>query len=542
MISLTVRTKLYVLAFVLILVSLLIGGWGLYKLKEANNAFQSVYENRIVPLEELKIIADLYAVNIVDTVHKANARSITFEEALVATKSAKEGILKTWKHYTQTELTVEEKGLVVKAEKLFVPANRLVDELLVVFESKNTERLMVIGAKELYPSIDPISSVISDLVSLQIKESKKSYDANVKQYEMTKTYSIWMLVLGIGFGVMLVTYTIYTIMSSITLLRKMMVKIADQKDFSHKIHIPQRDELRDLAESFNGLIQSVNDALAHVKQMANENVAVAEELSATSLEIGKHTEESVSQMETTMVTTKSVIDILEQSEASSDTSGQTICTITKEMNASAEHVMKVSSDLEHLVEAESNLSAQLERLHQEIDQVKNVLFVISDIADQTNLLALNAAIEAARAGEHGRGFAVVADEVRKLAENTQQSLGQSNATVTLIVESVRSSVALMQKNVKAIQELNQRTKETETMMHTSAQHVTNAYTIAQTTAQDAKKGREKASEVIGTIQTIHHHSINNARSVEEIASASEHLARLSEGLNMTLSHFKTVSA
>lgn len=539
MISLTVRTKLYVLASVLILLSLTIGVWGLYKLKEANNAFQSVYENRIVPLEELKIIADLYAVNIVDTVHKANASSITFEEALVATKSAKEGILKTWKSYTQTELTAEEKGLVSKAETLFTPANRLVDELLVVFASKNSERLRVIGAKELYPAIDPISSVIADLVSLQIRESKKSYDDNVKQYETTRTYSIGMLLFGIGFGVVLVAYTIYTVMSSITLLRKMMVKIAEQKDFSHKIHIPQHDELRDLAETFNGLIQSISDALTHVKQMANENVAVAEELSATSLEIGKHTEESVAQMEATMVTTKSVIDILGQSEASADVSGKTICTITEEMNLSATHVMNVSSDLERLVEAESTLCVQLERLYQEIDQVKNVLFVISDIAEQTNLLALNAAIEAARAGDHGRGFAVVADEVRKLAENTQHSLGESNATVAVIVESVSSSVALMHKNVKAIQELNKRTKETEVMMHSSTKHVTNAYTIAQETAHDAKEGREHASEVIANIQTIHHHSINNARSVEEIASASEHLARLSESLNMSISHFKT---
>jgi methyl-accepting chemotaxis protein len=213
--------------------------------------------------------------------------------------------------------------------------------------------------------------------------------------------------------------------------------------------------------------------------------------------------------------------------------------MTEEINSAASNVLNVSHDLEDVVVSQSDLSERLERLYQEIDQVKNVLLVINDIADQTNLLALNAAIEAARAGEHGRGFAVVADEVRKLAEHTQKSLNESNSTVQVIIQSVSTSVELMQKNAQNIKMLSGRAKETEALMRISVSNVANAKIIAERTAEDAKKGRKQASEVIERIHTIHQISTTNARSVEEIASASEHLAKLSEELSTTISQFKT---
>ena len=97
---------------------------------------------------------------------------------------------------------------------------------------------------------------------------------------------------------------------------------------------------------------------------------------------------------------------------------------------------------------EMELAHKIQQLSSDADQVKNVLTVISDIADQTNLLALNAAIEAARAGEHGRGFAVVADEVRTLAERTQKSLVEINATINVIVQAIMDSSDQMKQKLQ----------------------------------------------------------------------------------------------
>ncbi|HEX5670113.1 MAG TPA: methyl-accepting chemotaxis protein, partial [Sulfuricurvum sp.] len=180
-----------------------------------------------------------------------------------------------------------------------------------------------------------------------------------------------------------------------------------------------------------------------------------------------------------------------------------------------------------------------QQLSSEAAQVKQVLLVISDIAEQTNLLALNAAIEAARAGEHGRGFAVVADEVRKLAERTQKSLSESNATVSIIVQSVSDATDMMSKSASDIKQLGDRAQEVEGIITNSVKEITEAAATAAQTAIDAGIGSTKTREVITQMGEISSLANMNARSVEEIASAVEHMATLAENLNRTLSEFKT---
>ena len=315
--------------------------------------------------------------------------------------------------------------------------------------------------------------------------------------------------------------------------------IAQHKDLHYKIQTGDDDEIAQMMGIFNALLAQLAKAIDEAKQSAHENAAVAEELSSTSLQIGKSTENSAREIEETTQETEAVVSILEQSAKSSNQSGKVIANVSDELANASEEVLTVSDELKNVVVNQTDLSSRLEHLDQDVEQVKQVLSVIADIAEQTNLLALNAAIEAARAGEHGRGFAVVADEVRKLAERTQKSLVESNATVAVIVQSVSTASEMMRKSATEIQHLGDRAENTQTLMRKTVSNMNNAKDVALKTATDADMGREKALNVIGRIRNISTISNSNARSVEEIASAAEHLSKLSEGLSLALAQFKT---
>jgi methyl-accepting chemotaxis protein len=185
------------------------------------------------------------------------------------------------------------------------------------------------------------------------------------------------------------------------------------------------------------------------------------------------------------------------------------------------------------------MANKMDKLSKEAVEVKVILDVISNIAEQTNLLALNAAIEAARAGEHGRGFAVVADEVRNLAKNTQQSLTEINDTISEIIVSVEQASAGMNANSEEIQELANVASRVDENINKIVSIVDSATQATDKTVTDYEKTGKDIEVVVSKIQEINVISSNNARSVEEIASAAEHLNTMTENLNAQLEVFKT---
>ena len=342
--------------------------------------------------------------------------------------------------------------------------------------------------------------------------------------------------------------TLLLIIVSILLLKKMVANPIDRlganlnaitSDFTLKIPIYGKDEIAKISNDINDFIERIRVLISDTKNLSNENSSVANELSSTSLQTGKRVEESTQIVEETNQRCKSMQESMKESLSIAQAGKDDLQKASTHIKTATEAIRALSSQIVDSANVENQMASKIEQLSRDAEQVKSVLVVINDIADQTNLLALNAAIEAARAGEHGRGFAVVADEVRQLAERTQKSLTEINATINVIVQAINDSSEQMGINSKQIQELTHVASDVEKTINDMSATMNNAIAMSDKTMQDYIATGKNVNEIMDGISEINQISSENARSVEEIASAAEHLNKMTDALNTKLSVFRT---
>ena len=342
--------------------------------------------------------------------------------------------------------------------------------------------------------------------------------------------------------------TLLLIIVSIFLLKKLVANPIDRlganlnaitSDFTLKIPIYGKDEIAKISNDINNFIERIRVLISDTKNLSSENSSVANELSSTSLQTGKRVEESTQIVEETNQRCKSMQESMKESLSIAQAGKDDLQKASTHIKTATEAIRALSSQIVDSANVENQMAGKIEQLSRDAEQVKSVLVVINDIADQTNLLALNAAIEAARAGEHGRGFAVVADEVRQLAERTQKSLTEINATINVIVQAINDSSEQMGINSKQIQELTHVASDVEKTINNMSATMNNAIAMSDKTMQDYIATGKNVNEIMDGISEINQISSENARSVEEIASAAEHLNKMTDALNTKLSVFRT---
>jgi methyl-accepting chemotaxis protein len=314
------------------------------------------------------------------------------------------------------------------------------------------------------------------------------------------------------------------------------LEITKNKDLTLRAN---KDAPRDIADNFNSLMNSLQDLVNTSKKSSTENAAISHELSTSSVSVGKNVENSVVIVEEASTQAKGVQNEIINSISDAQENKKGIILANENLEFARDEIVILTTKVQVTAQTEAELSQNMETLSKDASEVKTVLVVISDIADQTNLLALNAAIEAARAGEHGRGFAVVADEVRKLAERTQKSLAEINATINVVVQSIVEASSKMSTNSQEIQELASIAQGVENKINSTVDIVNKAVKANEVTVKDFENTGKSVGIIVAKVEEINVISSTNARSVEEIASASEHLNKLTDELNAKLEIFHT---
>lgn len=310
-------------------------------------------------------------------------------------------------------------------------------------------------------------------------------------------------------------------------------------DLTTKVPVFGKDEIGTTANEFNDLVEKFRNIISLAKNSSGENASIANQLSSTSRIVGTSVENTSKTLDSTFKMSSELKEEIKNSIQNVNQMSEDIQNSSKKLIEARKNIVFFSKSISDASIQETDLAQRMKTLSQEAIQIKDVLNVISDIADQTNLLALNAAIEAARAGEHGRGFAVVADEVRNLAEGTQKSLDQINITVNTIVQSISTATASMEENSKNISALMQVASKTEETVEFATQSMLQSEQRSQISANDFNKTGEDINFFVEKIREINEISATNMRNTEEIAAAAEHLHSMSEHLNEILVKFKT---
>ncbi|MEZ7933709.1 MAG: methyl-accepting chemotaxis protein [Sulfurospirillum sp.] len=310
-------------------------------------------------------------------------------------------------------------------------------------------------------------------------------------------------------------------------------------DLTKSLEIKHQDEIGGASREINNFIEKVRATISLAKDTSSENASIAHELSTTTLQVGKRVEDSTQIISQTSQMSNVIKQEITASVSKAKESKEELMKANQELRSARGFVQELGQRVQNSAQTELELAHKIQQLSSDADQVKNVLTVISDIADQTNLLALNAAIEAARAGEHGRGFAVVADEVRTLAERTQKSLVEIHATINVIVQAIIDSSEQMNRNSKEVQELSSIAEDVGKKINATVDMMDFATNLNDKTVTDYINTGSKIEEIVAKIEEINTLSTQNTRSVEEIAGASEHLNSLTEKLNIILNKFRT---
>lgn len=537
--NLKIRTKLNILVLFASLLMVAIGATGLLGINISNAALSSVYKEKLLYIIQLNEVRDNQN-RIRAELMEAGLERDAFE-ILGHIDKVRSGMFKietNLAEYGKHAMSAVEKKMMDEfiAKRMDYGRNGVLP-IIDLLQAEKFDQAHKLSKDVMVPGFVKASDGVDALIQLQVDGAKNEFERVEKTTRIIRVTAIASIAVGLTLSIILGFTITRSVSRGVHELDITAKKLANG-DLTARVNWDSTDELGDVGRAFNQMATEFATLISQVRQSADQVASAATVQTGTAEKVSAI---SGSQTQQAGIAATSIDNL---NSAVKEIAQKTVDVVASANDASTmadegqQVVNKAVQGIQQVAVTVSESALLMAALGQRSDQIGQIVNVIKDIAEQTNLLALNAAIEAARAGEQGRGFAVVADEVRKLSERTATATAEISKMISAIQSETGSAVTTMEKGSRQVSDgvaLANQAGQSLQNINTSVKRV--VAMIAQ--ISDATRSQsETTNEITKRVEHIAEMARENTSSVDETTHASRDLQQLSGNLQKLVSRFK----